>query len=296
MSSARAAVVGVGAIGSVFAVALQETGRTPAVLCVRPGWRRAAVAGPDGQVTKLTAPLVTCPADAGGPADWILLAVKAHQTEGAADWLAELTGPGTSVLVLQNGIDHRDRVAPLAGQATVVPTVIWCPVQPAGPALFRQLRQARLVVANDMHGRRVAELLAGSRVQVEMADDLITAAWHKLTFNAVASLMALPARTAAIFREEAIARLAGRLAAECVAVGRAEGADLPDRVVTDVVARLAGRSADAGSSILADRLAGRRLEWEARNGIIQRLGARHGIATPVSDVIVPLLSACGRDS
>jgi 2-dehydropantoate 2-reductase len=27
--------------------------------------------------------------------------------------------------------------------------------------------------------------------------------------------------------------------------------------------------------------------------VVQRLGARHGIPTPVTDVIVPLLAACG---
>jgi 2-dehydropantoate 2-reductase len=48
---------------------------------------------------------------------------------------------------------------------------------------------------------------------------------------------------------------------------------------------------DLGTSILFDRQAGRTLEWDARNGVVQRLGRRHGIATPVSDVVVPLLAA-----
>jgi 2-dehydropantoate 2-reductase len=48
---------------------------------------------------------------------------------------------------------------------------------------------------------------------------------------------------------------------------------------------------DLGSSILFDREAGRRLEWEARNEVVRRLGARHRIRTPVSDVIVPLPAA-----
>ena len=48
---------------------------------------------------------------------------------------------------------------------------------------------------------------------------------------------------------------------------------------------------DIGSSILFDRLAGRELEWDARNGVVRRLGRRHGIPTPVSDVLVPLLAA-----
>ena len=53
----------------------------------------------------------------------------------------------------------------------------------------------------------------------------------------------------------------------------------------------AGLPHDAGTSILADREAGRALEWDARNGVVARLGARHGVPTPVSDVIVPLLAA-----
>ena len=76
-------------------------------------------------------------------------------------------------------------------------------------------------------------------------------------------------------------------------VGRAEGADLDDGLAAEVTARLAGRPPGTASSILTDRRAGRALEWEARNGVVQRLGARHGIPTPVSDVIVPLLAACG---
>ena len=49
--------------------------------------------------------------------------------------------------------------------------------------------------------------------------------------------------------------------------------------------------ADMSSSILADREAGRPLEWDIRNGVMQRRGRAHGIATPISDVLVPLLAA-----
>jgi 2-dehydropantoate 2-reductase len=290
--SAAAAVVGVGSVGSVFAAALQETGRAATVLCVR-SRRDAAVQGPDGRVTALTAPALISPAEVRGPPDWVLLAVKAHQTASAAGWLRALAGPRTTVLVLQNGVDHRDRVAPFAGPAAVLPAVIWCPAEPAGPGLVRQRGPARLVVADDAGGRAAAALLAGSRVQVELPADFVTAAWHKLALNSVAAVMALSARPAGVFRDEAVARLAERLAAECVAVGRAEGARLEDSLAAQIVAGLATGPAGAGSSILTDRLAGRRLEWEARHGAVQRLGARHGIPTPVTDVIVPLLAACG---
>jgi 2-dehydropantoate 2-reductase len=293
-SAPGVAVVGVGAVGAVFAAALQDAGH-PAVLCVRTR-RSLAVEDPAGRVTGLTAPMVTSPAGVGGPAGWVLLAVKAHQTAGAATWLRKLAGPETIVLVLQNGVDHVDRVAPFAGPATVLPTVIWCPAEPAGPGLVRQRAPARMLVADGSAGRRAAALLAGGRVSVDLSADLVTAAWRKLSMNVLGALMALSGRTGEILRDEAIGRLAERLAAECVAVGRAEGAQLDESVAAEAVAQLAARPAGAGSSILTDRLAGRSLEWEARNGIVQRLGARHGIPTPVSDVIVPLLAACGPPS
>jgi 2-dehydropantoate 2-reductase len=295
-----AAVVGVGAVGSVFAAALQETGRVATVLCVRET-RDRAVQGLDGRVTSLTAPMVTSPAEAGGPVEWVLLAVKAHQTAGANGWLRALAGPRTTVLVLQNGVDHRERVAPVAGPATVLPAVLWCPAGPtgpgpAGPGLVRQRGPARMAVPAGHDGQRAIALLAGSRVQADVTPDFVTEAWRKLTLNAVAALMALSGQTAGIFRDDSVARLAEQLAGECVAVGRAEGAHLDDALAAEVVGQLASGPAESGSSILTDRLAGRPLEWEARNGVVQRLGARHGIPTPVSDVIVPLLAACGRSA
>jgi 2-dehydropantoate 2-reductase len=285
------AIVGVGAVGAVFAAALQETARSPAVLCVHRR-RSLAVEDPVGRVTDLTAPMVASPAEVRGPADWVLLAVKAHQTAGATGWLRELAGPETTVLVLQNGVDQAERVSPFAGPATVLPTVIWCPAEPAGPGLVRQRAPARMLVADGSAGRRAAALLAGGRVSVELTADFVTAAWRKLSMNVVGALMALSGRTAEVLRDQEVRRLAERLAAECVAVGRAEGAQLDESVAAEAVAELAARPG-AGSSILTDRLAGTPLEWEARNAVVRRLGARHGIPTPVSDVIVPLLAVCG---
>ena len=85
---------------------------------------------------------------------------------------------------------------------------------------------------------------------------------------------------------------AGRaLAEEAAAVGRAVGADVGDADVEEVVATLTGMPPDLGTSMLFDRLAGRRLEWEARNGVVARLGARHGIPTPVTDGVCAELRA-----
>ena len=145
----------------------------------------------------------------------------------------------------------------------------------------------RVTLPDEPAARPVAELLPA----VDLSADFATHAWRKLAINAVAGLMVLTGRRAAIFRHPDVRELARMLAAECLAVARAEGADLPDAVADELAGEFAAMPEDLGSSILFDREAGRELEWEARNGVVARLGVQHGVPTPVSDVIVPLLAA-----
>ena len=76
---------------------------------------------------------------------------------------------------------------------------------------------------------------------------------------------------------------------------RPRGSRWPGATAEQVVDQLAGAPGDLGSSILFDRVAGRSLEWAVRNGALCRLGARHGVSTPVSDMLVPLLAAASDD-
>ncbi|MEB5977773.1 2-dehydropantoate 2-reductase N-terminal domain-containing protein [Enterobacter vonholyi] len=78
---------------------------------------------------------------------------------------------------------------------------------------------------------------------------------------------------------------------EGLAVARAEGAKLNDDVAQEILVNFQRAPVDLGTSILADRQADRPMEWDIRNGVIQRYGRKHGIAVPISDVVVPLLAA-----
>ncbi len=46
-----------------------------------------------------------------------------------------------------------------------------------------------------------------------------------------------------------------------------------------------------GTSILTDRQRHRPMEWDVRNGVTIRKARADGLATPISDVLVPLLAA-----
>jgi 2-dehydropantoate 2-reductase len=284
----RIAVVGTGAIGATFAAALERGGHRGLVLGARTPVERLTVEREGEPPQALEAPVLTDPAAAGGRADWVLLAVKAHQTVGTAPWLDALAGPGTTIVVLQNGVEQRALVEPLAHGAAVLPAIVWVPAELVAPGRVRQRGPVELTVPDGEPGRALAELLGSG---VTLSDDFATVAWRKLAVNAVAGLMVLARRRAGMFAREDVSGLVRAFAEEVFAVARAEGASPAPDAVEELLAYYRGLPADLGTSMLFDAEAGRELEWEARNGVVRKLAARHGIATPVSDVVVPLLAA-----
>jgi 2-dehydropantoate 2-reductase len=81
------------------------------------------------------------------------------------------------------------------------------------------------------------------------------------------------------------------LVRECIAVGTAEGASLNESLVESVLDGYRNAPPDSINSLHADRIAGRPMEIDTRNGVIVRLGAKHGIPTPFNQMIVALLEA-----
>jgi 2-dehydropantoate 2-reductase len=258
---------------------------------------RRGVAGPivvefeGGAASVLVSGVRTDPAVIGGPVDVVLLTVKAHQTAAAGDWLARLCGASTIVAVLQNGVEQVERASPLVGAACVLPVVVHCTAVTDAPGRVRVVTPMRLITPVSPEASVLAALLGPGGVAVECTDDFVTAQWRKLCLNAVAGIMAATAKTAIVFRSAETRVLAHRLALECIRVGRAEGAHLEDGFAEALVSEFEALPAESGTSILKDRLASRPLEWDARNGVIRRLGLRHGVPTPVSDVLVPILAA-----
>lgn len=283
------AIVGPGAIGTTIAAALHEVGR-PQLLCGRTPRDQLTLHDGDRRVI-VPGPVQTDPDRIDRKMDLVFLAVKATQTETASGWLAALCRPDTVVCVLQNGVEQLEAVAKHAPRARVVPAVVWFPAQAQADGSVRLRGEARLSLPDTPASRVVAEGLRGTRCAVEISADFPSVAWRKLLQNAVAGLMALTHRRAGMFVRPDIAELSLAYLRECLAVACAEGANLGDEVPQEILAKLQASSADLSTSILTDREAGRPLEWDIRNGVVPRRARAHGIPTPISDIIVPLLAA-----
>jgi 2-dehydropantoate 2-reductase len=140
----RVAVIGAGAVGTVVAAAAHDAGHD-VVLCARRRPPRLVVERADG-IRDLDLPVLVDPGEAT-EADWVLLATKAQDVPGAAAWFGGLIGPDTTVVVLQNGVDHADRVRPLlpAG-TTLLPALVYVAAEMLEPGHVLHRQGARLTV------------------------------------------------------------------------------------------------------------------------------------------------------
>lgn len=284
------AVVGPGAIGSTMAALLHTTGQA-VLLCGHTPRDHVEVRPDEQDPIVVPGPVLTDPAAIDGPADVVLLAVKDTQNQSAARWLAGLCDDHTVVCALQNGVEQIERVGPLCPSSEVVPAVLWFSAEPHPEGWIWLRTGVRLVLPESEGAHRVADLLRGTDATVDLDPDFVTEAWRKLLVNALADLMVLTGRRSGMFRRDDVAALSRRYLAECLAVARAEGANLGDDVIDEIVGIFTKAPEDMTTSMLTDRQAHRPLEWDIRNGVISRKGAQHGLPTPISDGLVALLAA-----
>ena len=292
----RIAIIGPGAIGGTVAAWLAQSKDNDITLCARTAIESLEVQTPAGTIEATPRCLTDVKAAVELPAadrtfDWVLIATKAYDAKATAQWLPALTAPHTRLAVLQNGVEHVDRFAEWWPREKILPAVVECPVERIAPGRILQRRDAWIAVPQSSAGAAFAALFPNPSIEVRLTADFTTVAWRKLCLNAAGAVSALVMKPAGIVHLDDIAELMRGLIRECIAIGRAEGAVLDDELVEEIIAGSRAGSPDSINSMLADRLAARPMEIDARNGVVVRRGAKYGIAAPLNQLMVTLLNA-----
>jgi 2-dehydropantoate 2-reductase len=289
LSMADITVVGPGAIGGTVCAWLSRDPRHRMTLAARNRLERLEVHTPQGDIS--VAPVVLTDPGSAKRADWVLIATKAYDVVGASHWLEHSCNSDTLVAVLQDGVEHVARFAPYVPAEQIVPVMVDCPAERIRPGVIRQRGPARLVVPRGGPGAAFMDLFANTSIAVTDSSDFRTEVWKKLCYNSVGALCAVLLKGPMIARHEGAAQIMHGIVEECIAVGRAEGARLADSVADTVISGYRAAPADSVNSMHADRIAGRLMEIDARNGVIVRLGRKHRLATPLNALVVDLLQA-----
>lgn len=283
----RVAIIGSGGIGGMLAAELVGAGRA-VTLCVRTPFERLTIES-GGTTREVAVDVATSPENVA-TSRWVLVTTKAQDTAGAAPWFAQLAGPDTTIVVVQNGVDQAERVRPFTSATDIVPATIYCAVERTTPGHIVHHGSAKIIVPKSATSPAVAALFAGTMFEIVEEEDFTTAAWTKLLNNLVANpLTALTLRRCGALAEGPMQDLARGLLTEAVAVAQADGARLTREDVEHAAQRLANLVPLGGTSMLYDRLAGRPLEHEYITGAVVRGAERHGIAAPLNRAVLGLL-------
>jgi 2-dehydropantoate 2-reductase len=299
----RVAVLGCGAIGSLYAAHLARVSGVE-VWVVDP-WAEhiGAITRRGLRVTGLADFTASVHATTDGrdlPAcDFGLVATKARDTTAAVTG-ARAALAGAAVVSLQNGLGNEEAIAAL------VPRVIRGSIITAGAVT------APGVVSYDARGdsslgpfedrpasmaetERLARLLTEGGLRAHALADARGPQWTKVAFNAATSpLAALTGLTIGrLCTDPALRRQVDGLLAEVLAVCAKTGIALT-RDPRESVAEAIAEAYEHQPSMLQDVLAGRPTEIDALNGGIAAEGRRAGVPTPLNDCMVALVKGLER--
>jgi 2-dehydropantoate 2-reductase len=184
----------------------------------------------------------------------------------------------------------------MAGEQHVLGGAAYVLASIQGPGLVRS-GPARIVVGELAAGivtprvERIVALARAGGVAAEAAIDIRLAKWEKyvllVAFSAVTATTQLTLGD--IRRSAAAVEMLRGIAAEAWIVGRALGVPLRDGLVEDRVAIVLQQRDDEGTSLRHDLLRGRRMEIEALQGTLKRLGRQAGVPTPWTDAAYAVL-------
>jgi 2-dehydropantoate 2-reductase len=286
------ALIGAGAVGLVVAAAFARAGWGVWVCGARNPFARLYVQEA-GQGAEFPVRHARSPAELG-PCTVAVVAVKAYQTGDVTEWIAAFNRPDARILAVQNGLEHRERIAACAPVAMALPAIAYFNAQRSAPgcSVLRRIGPTDLCLPADAPVQDVAAALQAGGLRVVLAADMVSAIWIKLLANSAANpLTALCGRRTGVMREPACATNARQIMAEVARVGQAEGAALTAHHVEEAMTWLQSVPPESATSMLQDRLAGRPLEYDAITGAIVRAADRHGLDVPLNRFVLGLLSA-----
>ena len=233
-----------------------------------------------------------------GPVDFVLLGVKLWDTEAAIAQMRPMVGPQTAIISFQNGVLKDDTLRAAFDARQVMGGVGYVATTIEAPGVIRQTGTMQRLVFGEFDGTRSARgeaLLAACQaggINAELSTAILREIWQKYVF-----LVGLSGTTSTMrstigpIRSNPQTRaFLSDVMQEVIAVGRAQGVDLPQDYLATALQRADTVSPDMTSSMHHDLQRGNRLEVRWLSGGVVELGRAKGVPTPLNRAIADILA------
>ncbi len=300
----KIAIVGAGAMGSIYAALLSDAGHEVWAIdtwrahieAIRDTGLRVEGASGDRTVTALH---VATEVASAGACDLYVIATKASGVGPAARGIAPLMRADSLVLTIQNGLGAGERIAehmPTENVLLGVAEGFGASMKGPGHAHHNSMRQIRIGELNGGLTPRLERVVAvwqEAGFQARAFEDISQLVWEKFVCNVtfsgpctafnctIGEVMADPERWA----------VALGCAREAYRLGQAKEIAFSFDDPIDYVTTFGANMPHARPSMLLDHMAERPSELDAINGQVPVLGAEHGIETPYNQTLCAVLRA-----
>jgi len=297
-------VLGAGAMGSLFGGLLAEGGMD--VTLIDP-WAEHV-----GIIQKNGLKMVGCGGDRFIPvnaecstkelpaADIIFVQCKATQSRAAMTQTLDVVGPETVVISFQNGLGNEKLLAEIAGSDKVLGGLTAQGASIEGPGIVHNYAElpswiGEMIGGGSTRASLLAALFTAHGLPTYVSENIQLDVWKKLMANVgisapsgignlkIREVMAVPEMHSIVYAA----------IDEAVTVSAAIGLNLDPQDAREVLAKIVGPggSGENKTSLCNDLLNRRQSEIDFINGAIVKLGAEHGIPTPVNATLVAAVKA-----
>ena len=309
----RIAVAGAGAIGGWVAAKLALAGYDVHVLARGETLQRIGEEGLVLSEDGLTSTArVSASAEATGPANLLIMAVKAPALADAAEAARPMIGPETIIVPMLNGVpwwfvepdrlasvDPHGRIAAGLPADQLVGCVVHAACSRTAPNHVTVKHAERLILGERGGGlsdrvEGLCALFAGSGIAADPSDSIRGAIWYKLWGNATINPVSALTRATAdrLLADPATRQFMLEAMAELAQIGAAIGC--PIEQSGDERMHVTARLGAFKSSMLQDVESGRPIELEALLGAPIEIARRASIPTPTLDRLYGLTRLMGE--
>ena len=293
----KVAILGAGAMGAYFASRFFDTAGFSTVLIAK--GHRLNKLKTKGLVVngKSYAIPVIHPDEATSTMDLIIVALKHHHLEEAAQGLEKLVGDSTTIISVMNGLESEEYIGSIYGMDKILYTI---------SVAIDALRQGNRITytkpgkhyfgeaINTHLSQRVLsvqEAFDRAGIVYETPEDMIRMVWWKFMINVgVNQASAVMRASLGVFQKSPEAQgLMEALMKEVIALTDVMDVNLTNRDIEEWYAFLNVLSPQGKTSMLQDIEAGRKTEVEIFGEKVVTLGKTHGVATPVNQTVLQII-------
>ena len=297
----KIAIVGTGAMGSLFAALLAPLADVVLVGSWTEQLQAVREEGlilrhVDGQVSRRVIKATTIGSEAA-PAELAIVAVKGWQTERAARLAQLALLPAGLALTLQNGLGNFEMIGRVVGQDRVAVGVTSEGATMLGAGVVRHAGSGHTYFAATESTRirleQTAALFSQAGLPATVVEDAQSLIWGKLVVNAginpLTALLQVP--NGYLIQDARAFDIMCRAADEAAAVASKLGIELPFTGAASRTADVARATASNRSSMAQDLVRGSPTEIEQIRGAVVRQGRSADARTPVNEALLHLVRA-----